>query len=514
MWLALYALSGFCALALEIVWFRVIDVGVKATAFTFGTVLAIYLLGLGGGSLVGGRLVERMRRPLAAFLLCQCLLLLYAGGALTFVAKASTDLPIYNDVARYWSRAKVFHLGNEWGLAPLLGLYLAWPAALFGLPTLLMGVSFTVLQRATQDDVRTSGRKVGLLQAANIAGNVGGSLFVGLVSLDAAGTTGTMRILLGIGLVFALLGLAFYGLRSAFTPLFAALAALVGWSPDQFELWSRLHGLYDARALVLEDATGVASIRPFLADSSDLWVNGRRHSWLPYGGVHSALGALPALLHPAPREILAVGLGSGDSAWALGCREETARVDVYEIVAPIERLLRQFDARSASGSKLRDMLSDPRQRRHVADGRNALLRSTARYDIIEIDALHVETAYAGNLYSLEFFELAASRLKPGGLMSSWAPTPRVYGTFCRVFPYVVAFQGEEIVIGSNQPIRVDPLLWRERLLSTRVRNYLGPRISGEIFAALETWEPASLDAGRRSEPNRDLVPRDEFRRPY
>src|SRR5262245_67298 len=257
LWLALYALSGFCALALEIVWFRVIDVGVKATAFTFGTVLAIYLTGLGGGSLIGGRLTGRIRRPLAAFLLWQFLLLRYAGAALVCVAKVSTDLPVYNDLARYWSRNRVFNLGHEWGLGPLLGLYLLWPTALFAIPTLLMGVSFTVLQRATQDDVRTSGKKVGLLQAANIAGNVAGSLFVGLVALDLVGTTGTMRLLVGIGLLFALLGLAFYGLRSAFLPLAAALAALVPWSPRQAELWSRLHALYDPRALVLDDATGV-----------------------------------------------------------------------------------------------------------------------------------------------------------------------------------------------------------------------------------------------------------------
>src|ERR1043165_6690884 len=42
-WLALYALSGFCALALEILWFRVLDVALKSTAFTFGTLLTVDL---------------------------------------------------------------------------------------------------------------------------------------------------------------------------------------------------------------------------------------------------------------------------------------------------------------------------------------------------------------------------------------------------------------------------------------------------------------------------------------
>src|SRR5574341_538405 len=47
--LLLYGLSGFLALSLAILWFRVMDVGVKSTAYTFGTVLALYLLGLGAG---------------------------------------------------------------------------------------------------------------------------------------------------------------------------------------------------------------------------------------------------------------------------------------------------------------------------------------------------------------------------------------------------------------------------------------------------------------------------------
>src|SRR6185295_5344813 len=68
LWAMLYALSGFIALALEILWFRLIDVSVKSTAFTFGTVLCVYLLGLGTGSLLGAWNAARFRRPLRAFL--------------------------------------------------------------------------------------------------------------------------------------------------------------------------------------------------------------------------------------------------------------------------------------------------------------------------------------------------------------------------------------------------------------------------------------------------------------
>ena len=48
-WLGLYCLSGFLALSLEIVWFRTLGVIAKATAFTFGTLLAVYLGGWDSG---------------------------------------------------------------------------------------------------------------------------------------------------------------------------------------------------------------------------------------------------------------------------------------------------------------------------------------------------------------------------------------------------------------------------------------------------------------------------------
>ena len=92
-WLLLYAASGFCALSLEVLWFRIVDVAVKATAFTFGTVLAVYLLGLGAGSLLGGRLVRRLKDPLRAFLLCQCVLLTWAGIAVLLLAVLPAEFP-------------------------------------------------------------------------------------------------------------------------------------------------------------------------------------------------------------------------------------------------------------------------------------------------------------------------------------------------------------------------------------------------------------------------------------
>ena len=51
-----------------------------------------------------------------------------------------------------------------------------------------------------------------------------------------------------------------------------------------------------------------------------VFVNGMGQSVLPYGDIHTALGALPALVHPNPRDIAIIGLGSGDTVYAAASR--------------------------------------------------------------------------------------------------------------------------------------------------------------------------------------------------
>ena len=68
-WILVYALTGLIALGFEITWFRLLGVVQKSTAFTFGTVLAVYLAGLGLGGAIGSRFVHRGIAPGRVFLL-------------------------------------------------------------------------------------------------------------------------------------------------------------------------------------------------------------------------------------------------------------------------------------------------------------------------------------------------------------------------------------------------------------------------------------------------------------
>ncbi len=509
-WGALYALSGFVALSLEILWFRIMDVAVKSTAFTFGAVLAIYLAGNGVGSLLGAFQVHRVRRPLAAFLWCQCGVLLLAGLPVLLLVALPAASPGLSGLIAYWAQYDGFLLGRTFDARAFASLYLAFPAALFLLPTVLMGLSFPILQRAVQEDPRTSGRRTGTLQAANILGCVAGSLLVGLVSLTAVGTAETLRLLVALGLLFAALGARLCGRR--FLLAAAGLAGLVLALPGQEALWRRLNGLSPTEeALVDEDASSVVTLGREPNARWRLSINGKGNSWLPFGGVHTVLGSLPAIIHPAPREVALIGLGSGDTAWAAGCRRETERITVFEISSPQPRILARL-ARMTPLPDLETLLADPRIRIVVADGRHAIASEAARYDLIEVDALRPQSAGSGNLYSVEFFRVCAERLQPGGLMCTWSPTPRVYASFRRVFPHVLEADAGEILVGSLTPIAIDREAWEARLADGG-STYLGEGNAREVKNRLERIRPAFHEGRARTEPNLDLAPRDEFASP-
>jgi spermidine synthase len=513
LWIVLYGLSGALALSLEVVWFRLIEVGTKSTAFTFGTVLCVYLLGLGFGSLVGGQRAVRLARPLVSFLDYQLALLALAAGAVALLATLPPSTPVYRWFFEYWRHDPFFELGTDWSLGSLVRLYALLPLALYGVPTVLMGLSFGALQQAVQDDPATSGRKVGLLQAANILGCTAGSLLTGLLLLERIGTAGTLRLLVGGGsLVFLAVRWRAAGPSVGLVLRTLALVLAVAAVPSTESLWKRLHGVTAEHppSFIGEDASAVSVVVPGVGDRWRVTVNGLPHSWLPYEGIHTLLGALPALIHPAPLDVAVIGLGSGETAWAVACRPETRLVRVYEIAASQSRLLHELTA-VAPFRGLMLLLTDPRLEIVAADGRQALSRSPSRYDVIEVDAAFRTSAGAGNLYSEEFFRLCAQRLKPGGIVCSQKPSRRAGLTFAEALPHALDFTN--IVVGSNEPIAIDPAAWEARLDSPELRDRFSAEAVAGIRARLREARPARRNPVTRLGLDHDLFPRDEFSTP-
>ncbi len=542
-WLCLYALSGAVALSLEIAWFRILGVIVKSTSFTFGTLLAIYLTGVASGSIVGARALARPPpRPAARFLAIQAGIALYAALSLSIFVLAMDRLSLLDPLWRYFDAPKPLAiatalaelsshpLGFLSSLSPsasvarlFLLLYLIVPVALIGPPTFLMGLSFPYLQKAVQTDALFLGRRVGWLQTANIAGSLAGSVLTGFVLLPAFGTPGTFRLLAALAGFFVLL---WWRARRESRPRPATLVAAVstvvlavGGVPRSEAFWSKLHATLPDRVVLAEDASGLSLIRPAQRGRQGhvVLAGGLELSAIPFGayeGAHTLLGALPLLLHPHPKRVGVIGLGSGDTTFAAGGHPEVEEIETIEIVGSQLEALRAFE-REHGYAGIRLLFSDPRFRFVVGDGRTHVRLDRRKYDVIEADALRPSSAYAGNLYSLEYFALLRRSLRPGGLAVTWIPTPRVEDTFLRSFPYVLLLH--EIAIGSETPIPFDREALLARCDDPWVRSWyesVGIPLRRVLEARLARRAPRLVgpdqDRSVYSDVNSDLFAKDEF----
>jgi len=522
-WAAIYALSGLMALSLEIVWFRLLGVMMKSSAFTFGTLLAIYLSGIGAGAYAGSFVAPRLRRPGLAFLALQTGVGLAAGLLLAVVIRSVDDVDWLRQYFGSYDPMNVreeldrFRQGGFPG--GFLLMYVGLPALLILPSTFLMGFSFPVLQRVVQTDFSRLGRRIGFLMMANIAGSVIGTIVTGWVALDRLGTAGTMKGVAILSTVFALVATALI-LRGRARLAGVVVAAVLGagvWRvlPDATGLWARLHGTTAARMIVGEDASGLSVFRlePGRTEGkTTVFVNGVGQSTIPYGDIHTGLGMVPAFVHPAPRNVAIIGLGSGDTVYGVAGRQDIERITCIEIIAPQIEGLRRLGLRHPYGG-VSGLLEDKRIQHVAGDGRIFLMHAGADFDIIEADALRPTSAYAGNLYSEEYFTLVRSRLRPRGLAATWLPTDRVHNAFVRVFPHVVSVAG--ILLGSNDPIPFDRDVIASRIADPRVReHYARAGINVEELMASYFVEPAiyspEFDRKTLTDVNTDLFPRDEY----
>jgi hypothetical protein len=107
------------------------------------------------------------------------------------------------------------------------------------------------------------------------------------------------------------------------------------------------------------------------------------------------------------------------------------------------------------------------------------------------------------------------RLKPGGILCTWAPTTRVYASFTQAVPHIVGLGDRSVLFGSNEPIEIDIDTWRARALSPEAVRYLGDESAQGTAWLLSRVSPLHRFKRRQltRDMNWDLFPRDEFHSP-
>lgn len=521
-WLALYAATGAAALALEVVYFRLVDGIMRSNSYTFAHVLTLYLLLFGAGAAVAGERARRAARPDVAFLWIQ----FWIGAAsLLGVLVLMEVLPLLGlerSLEQYFA-GEGFIYGFEnvtdlRSMAAAVFAHLLAPALVMGAPVFLMGYAYPFIAALVLRRERTLGRHTGALMACNILGNVAGSLLAGFVLLDALGTAGTLRLLatalMALGVAAALR--ASHARAPRLMSTLGAAAALLIAFPTNERLWGFLHNARPERFALVEERSCVNALVQS-GDGHMLHLNAAAQNGHPYDDFHLLIGLFPALLHPSPERALAVGLGIGATPYGMLLDPRMKNVETVEICAGLHDLLAELGERGAAES--RRLLADPRFDFQAGDGRKRLLTAEEPFDVITVDALRPQSGYSGNVYSVEFYELVAARLAPRGLFAQWVPTDRVLASVAQVFPHVATAVGPgraRFLVASNDALPADAGAVLERFrarprgaLSAQQRASLERFLKHPGLKHVRSGEPRSAPTPE-SALNRDLHPRDEY----
>jgi len=467
---AALALSGFAALGMEIVWVRHIGVLLGGFRAVFSLVLTVMLAAMAIGALIGGWLDRRFTRPGTTLIGVQ---VLFAVTALIGLASAdATAITTRGDaIARSlaglspWSRI----VRELWfDIRPML--------LEVGMPALVAGFAFPLANAIVQRTEDRIGRRAGVLYAANTIGAVCGSLVTGYVLLPRAGMQASAGVLAGIASL-AIVPIYFASARLGSAPRPAVLAGALVASVGALLVWADLpRGYIVERALRSHDADGrvVAMSEGITELLAVVERPGLGRGLLTNGHAMSstaildqrymrALAHIPLLSMNEPTRVLVIGFGVGNTTHAASLHGSVRRVDVADVSRHILDHAEYF--RDAN----HDVLRSAKVSVFVNDGRQHLEMSAPRtYDLITLEPPPIAYAGVAALYSREFYELARSRLTPGGYISQWLPAYQVpedsslamVRAFLDVFPQSVLLSGtqaELLLIGTTaRRIELDP----------------------------------------------------------
>ena len=439
-------IGGFIALSFEILWFRVYGFTTGGTAPAFGVVLGSYLLGIALGSVATRRFcTDRVRRGDVGLLRLPAVLIAsasFAGFALVPVVA--------------WAVTRVI-----------------WPWTLPGI-ALFAGALGAVLPLVSHLGIAPdshAGTRLSWLYMANIAGSTLGSLLTGFLLLDVLGVRGASEVLclLGLGaaglLVWVSKPLRNQAIRWGVSLLLLGVGTVAAAGALYDGVWERLqfrtHYSGERFAHVTENKSGVITVRK----GGEIYGGGVYDGVFSTDLVHDKNMIIRAYAlaayHPAPKEVLMVGLSSGSWAQVVANLPGVERLTVIEINPGYVELIPLFpDAQS--------LLRNPKVTIVHDDGRRWLLAHPERkFDAIVMNTSWHWRAHATNLLGREFNELAKTRLNQGGTFQyNTTSSVHVERTGCEVFPF--GFQLVNNVVLSNDPVAMDSARWRSVLLDMRI----------------------------------------------
>ncbi|MBY0277270.1 fused MFS/spermidine synthase, partial [Candidatus Binatia bacterium] len=467
---AAIAISGFTALGYQVLWTRGLEQFTHNSTYAYSAILATFLLGIAAGSAVAARVVDRLRRPLLGL------------GVIELVISASVlcAMLVYANLDRI-TVGIVTTLGGLGSWGKVVAVIFVQSSLVLLATTFLFGMTFPFVARVVVESLDSVGERIATAYTANTAGSIFGSVVIGFVVLPVLGMQGTFFALaaLNAAVGLALAWRAVEGRGRIVAVAAAAALAVIAVAVVPHQMFERTF---------VRRFGPLPFYREEITDTIMVTDDAKRGRMIRYGDGRGTAGTgtvkedrmyaeIPLLLHEKPLRILNICFGVGNSLSSL-TMHPVERIDSVELSPGV------LAAAPFFASTNRDVLADPRIHMTIADGRNFLLLSRDKYDIIRLDPPELHTAGIVNLYTKEFYELARDHLAPGGIFSIWVNmvmTPEedlkhLVRTVASVFPYVSVWHGplfySWVINGSMTPHDPD--------LARLMKKYEDPKVRAEM----------------------------------
>ena len=476
--LALFV-TGFITLGLEIIYVHMLSIVAGNSVYAFALMLFTFLLGLGAGS-------ELARRLLAASIRTTWLI-----GLATIILSTViiTGALLWEVIPGYFASFEHYPAGTTFTerefIRGLVCFICMFP------PAVVIGLLYPACLQHVADMARTV--KIRALSSAialNTAGNILGVLVIGFIVLPHLGPLNSTFLLALLSGLISLYFLCFNKLRenllSAGLILFCTVLFI--YAPREFDydklasganVYFKKQYFGDVIAHLESLDGGLTTVHNYrISDHRSirtLLTNGKFQGTDDMNGelIPQFSYALVPLLHTSARDdALVIGYGTGSTSNILH-KAGFKSLDVVDISKDIFTLANKYFA------NVNDTVTEkPGVNKYVTDGRNFLLLTKNKYDVISIQITSIWFAGAASLYNKEFYGLINKHLKPDGVLQQWVQIHHITSydliyiigsirsQFKYVWLYIVGRQG--ILVATNDQTRFPSKTYTRQL--------------GEIFA--------------------------------
>jgi spermidine synthase len=486
-------MTGGAALVLQTVWSRQLTLVLGSSTYAFTAVLFVVLGGIGMGSLLYRALFGKGARDAGTA----------AGMVVVLILSTIGGMRLLPFVAQFVGTAVLLRGNFVLNALVCVGASIV----LEFVPAVAMGVLLPFLVELAGRSASAAGRVVGNVYACNTVGTLFGAVATSVWFVPAWGTRAAAAGGLAAYVVAGLLLAGSAGRsRGAFAALAVAALSVVWFfrvpeNPLDTNMGMFMYGYnrkdqIESEVLFFKEGAATNVLVTRMRGETGLRVNGKIDGSAGAGDMPMQLGLayLPRFLNPHARNVLVIGFGTGTTSGTSGLFPRT-HVTCCEIEPEVVKAAAFF----ASVNHSPHRWTCPRFTVVYDDARAYVQGTNEKYDLILSAPSNPWIAGVSNLFTAEFYGIAARKLTAGGIFAQWIQsyslTPDDYAmvvrTVCDVFPHqrlIRVTRGDTILVGSNEPLDRDATIVRDaqRLVDA------SPAMQSDLTTYFQTSDVAAI----------------------